>query len=391
VLALLSELLLAIVYALHLAGMNLAAGGPVAAVWLQWRSGKDAAALPALRGLIAACLTVYTFSMVLGLAAGYLMWNLGYSPFYYDLINRLSGKIFWGIAELVVSLLCLAIPWLLLRVNDKVGTRPAVKGINIFLFLFGSLNLLYHFPLLLAVVGKIVATPNAFGGVIDAAAFRELAFTPDILSRALHFVMASLAVGGLAASYFYVRQFDDPGEAGSAEVKEQKTENADDDDEVEAAEPISTPAAQPDTPKHAMFTNRRGKPGVWLALIATTLQIPIGIWIAIAMPVSSRAALMGQNSAASMMFAIAIFAALGLLHQLVMQIIGSVTRKGLLRAGYNMLLIIILMSSVWLQIRPRPAGRMQMQPRSAKLEDDTYEPNQLSISSAPSVQKFRLE
>ena len=83
----------------------------------------------------------------------------------------------------------------------------------------------------------------------------------------------------------------------------------------------------------------------------TLLQLPVGVWVLLALPEPIKGALMGGDLPASGLLGIAIFAALGLMHQLSAVALGDTGRKSLLQAMGMMVLVVFLMSATLERVR----------------------------------------
>ena len=81
-------------------------------------------------------------------------------------------------------------------------------------FLHGSLallaatNLLYHFPPLLTIMTMSAGGEIELAGEVDAATFRQLFSTPNVLAHTLHFWLASVAVSGVVVFWLARRLAD---------------------------------------------------------------------------------------------------------------------------------------------------------------------------------------
>ena len=94
--------------------------------------------------------------------------------------------------------------------------------------------------------------------------------------------------------------------------------------------------------------------GRW-ALAASLLQLPIGLWTLFAMPADVQSRLMGNEAPATLLFLIAMLAALWLMRELAVVSLGEVTRASLVRAIGAMLVVVGLMTVMQQQLRPATA------------------------------------
>ena len=139
-------------------------------------------------------------------------------------------------------------------------------------------NLLVHFPALFVIISVL----SARGGLIDrpltSAGFRALLVDPEVISRVAHVVVAAFAVAG-GAVMAYGMQWARNGTHSAA-----------------AAQLV------------------RG--GATLALAATVVQLPLGVWLAMALPEQARAPILGGDPLVTGLFLVALVAALALMHYL---------------------------------------------------------------------------
>ena len=294
----------------HLLNMNLAAVGPLAAVVLQWFStGRDE--IRQLGQKIAAwSLVCMLTGMMLGLAGGIIMWIAGEDRFF-QAVQRVPSKIYFGAWELGFYVFCMAIYLIWWRLRPPQG-----KFAHVVMSLVGiaaATNLLWHFPALMTVIAYL-ARHEPTGPAIDASGFRALMFTEQIMSRWLHVWMASFATTGLLVS--------------GAALGMRATPAKDNSDETSGSS-----------------LDRVCAWGGRVALVATVLQLPIGIWLLTSSPTSEQSRLMGGDWLVTGMFVISMFLALGLMHHLAGIAMGNATRRGVHVAWSLLLLVIIFMSA----------------------------------------------
>jgi hypothetical protein len=141
------------------------------------------------------------------------------------------------------------------------------------LALAAATNLLVHFPALFTIASLLAARDDP-GTTLDRASFRRLLIDGQVLSQVVHVWIAAFAVTGALLAALAARSKGDES---------------------------SRPAA---------------KAGAWLALLATAAQLPVGLWVALAMPQASLSALLGNDLTATLLFTTAMLLALYLLHAL---------------------------------------------------------------------------
>lgn len=187
-----SEIIPVLLLGLHLMAMNVATGGPLVGVWLEWREQKgDRLATLAADYLAKAVSYSLLAGIFLGLALGWWSWSASYQSIW---IGRLHYKLVWGVGELVFSLL-ITVGYLQWRKSGK-GRNGVYRWLRSGLLVLNGTNLLYHFPSLFLLAGQLMATSELTGEDLRGAAFRERVATDGIPALVVHFGLASLAMGG---------------------------------------------------------------------------------------------------------------------------------------------------------------------------------------------------
>lgn len=307
-------LLRVILLTCHLLTANVASIGPLVAVWLhlRGRKGDDLAwwagrrlALFALVSLIAA----YGFGFIqLGIS-----W-LGFYEGNWEAMSRISKQeLGFIVAELVFSLACLAIyfgTW------DRWRNRSWLHGT---FALLGAANLLYHFPPLMAALGALSARPELSDSLeLTHDALREVILRPEVLSLSLHFLLASIAVVGVAVMHIAAARLPENEAAASALIVR----------------------------------------GAWMGLLASLLQFAVGMWVLIALPARSRDGLIGHDPLGTILFVGSILGAIALLHNLAGIALGRVERSQIRRSIWLLVAVVILMTGALVRSRELAAPRI---------------------------------
>jgi hypothetical protein len=293
---------------LHLICMNVASGAPLLCVLLEWKLLKNSAsASPNIAARQAAdylaAMTVLSLiaGSLLGLVMGILLWTPEYASLW---TKRLAHKMHWGGAELLVSLAVLAGYWLWRKRSSTSSTASAILKSG--LLLFASTNLLYHFPPLFLIAGKLADSKDAGGDAVSGKLFVQEMLAGEIPALWVHFTLASLAMAGIMLLGLALR------------------------------------------------LRRRGAPeeevrrvaiwGGWWGLIPSLAQLPVGLWVMMSLPSSSQSQIMGSSGEATVFFLAGVIAALWLLRELVSIAMGEVSRGNLIRAMTAMVAVVILMT-----------------------------------------------
>ncbi|MCA9199333.1 MAG: hypothetical protein KDA87_17425 [Planctomycetales bacterium] len=306
------DVLLTVLLAFHLLAMNVASAAPLVTPFLEARgsvTGNDARL-----GKWLSWFAVYAFvvGILLGLGVAGALWLAGETAFW-NTLPRFAYKIKWGVAELAFYLACM-VPYAM--VWDR-----AVRGGRIFKWLhrtvavLAATNLLYHFPVLFRVIVLVANGRSGKDGANDirAAEFRELGFTPEVISFACHFALASVAVVGVALMWRTVRM---PANAT--------------DDSLE--------------PNDSDWQTRAIQRGARITLFASSLQILVGIWVAYSLPRVSLNKVVGQDMAATACLGVSALLTFLLLQLLTPLAFGEWKKSAVVRCKLLLMLIVVLMT-----------------------------------------------
>jgi hypothetical protein len=294
------SILVSLLLAAHLLCVNVAAGGPLLAAWLDWRAVRgDAARARAAVYLARLSLMSLIAGAALGLLIGWLRWDADYRALW---LGPLSYKLAGAVIEAVFSLVLLVAWWLWLP--GKSGGSRVSAGIRLFLALLASTNLLYHFPLLFSVAARLKAAGDTSGPVISGAAFRAL-IDGQAAAMTVHVALASLAVAGVMLLGLALR-WQRQGDATSGETI--------------------------------------GRLGARWALTASLIQLPVGVWLLMSLRPEAQSAIMGQSTVGVLLFVASILTALWLLNDLSQLALGQFQRYLAIRAMIVMLVTVVLMT-----------------------------------------------
>jgi hypothetical protein len=310
------DLGMSLLLAAHLLCVNVAAGGPLVAAWLDWRGRGDEAAGRAAKWLAGWSLIGFLTGAILGVFIGWLKWDADYRALW---TGPLSYKLHWAGIEAIFSLVLMIGWWAWLPGRSARGVVAAVSRIA--LALLASTNLLYHFPILFAVAARLDDTGQTTGERIGGAAFRQLMVIGEAPAMAVHVTLASVAVGAtmlLGLSLRWRRKGD----------------------EVAAY-------------KVALWGGR------W-ALAASALQLPVGLWTLLMLAPDAQGRIMGNSALGMALFMFSLAAALWLVRELVHVALGDGTRPALIRVMALMVATVVLMTAMQQHARPpRPLTTTQ--------------------------------
>ena len=306
--------------AAHLVTMNVPSAAPLVCIWLNTRRRRGGAAADLVgRQLAHASLWSLLVGMLLGAALVALIWAAG-GQGYWDAVRRFPARAYgFALAELAFTAVCLALyaatwqPW---------RNRP---GLHAVVAVLATTNLLYHFPPLMIVLGNLASRPElALESVVTRPVFRGLLLRADVLAQVAHFVVASVAVSGVALMLL----------ANRKHVRHETGEAAD----------------------------RLVAAGARIALAATLAQLAVGLWVLVQLRSEARWALLGDDWLAGGIFFVAVLAAFGLLHSLSAVALGDVRGPAVHRAALLLLAVVLLMTATLSRTR-----QIEAAPRVARL------------------------
>jgi hypothetical protein len=294
----LSESIIIVLLTAHLLLVNLASGGPVVCIWLRRNRNQDSADR---LGLSLAWWSVVALGV--GMIAGGVILLFPASEPLWEALRRFPQRAYWiaGL-ELLFSLVCLLIYAAGWRWFGRHGWLHALVA------LLSATNLVYHFPPLMTVLGKMAANPAWTNeSVIDRKVLLQLIARENAVSLSFHFALASLAVAGVTVLWLLARQ------------GEQALEDA-------AAKRVARVSAA-------------------VAFGSTVLQFPVGLWVLTTISQTSRGALMGTKPLASLLFLAGVVLAMLLMARLLASVAGEVRQSEIHRTLGLLLLTTLLMTA----------------------------------------------
>ncbi|MCE9552050.1 MAG: hypothetical protein K8T91_01565 [Planctomycetes bacterium] len=304
--SILSHTLETLLLAAHFMCVDVAMVGPLGALLLARRARRhnDLAAAGAARWLVQLAWQALATAIVLGLCIGLLLWASGGGRFFTGLMRLPPSRLYFSALELVfyfVLVVPCAIWW------ESLGRRPWVRGA---MLLAASTNLIYHFPGLFVSAAELAAAPPE-QTAITSSAFRAMMFTPAVLAQVLHHVLSAVAVVGVAVMLYAGR----------------------------------LPLSEPDVPQPLVGGGAR-----W-AMLATLLQVPVGLWLLSTLQPGARGAVLGTDLLTTGLFIAAMVAALALLHFLSGAAMGDTERRQVFGCAAALVIVVLLMTGTLRQIR----------------------------------------
>lgn len=304
------HLFLILLLAGHLLAMNLASAGPLAAVFL---SRRNPLVNQAARTLLPASIA----SLVVGCLLGGLL-LLRPSSGVAAALARFPARAYWFAgAELVFSLTCWA-AMLLLWNRCRTGRRgQTVLGL---LALAGSTNLLYHFPPMMGVFGKLVLDPRWTDvQVLHRPELLAAMGRAEIVALSLHFAIASLSVACLAGMHAIGR---------TMRVADSRLATDEPVDQVDLVGPLQS-------------ARRLAQ----IALAITLAQFASGVWLLTAVESSARDAMLGGRIEPTIYLGLGLFGAVKLAERLAAAAFGDPLEE-VRGATWWLVVTVLLMSGV---------------------------------------------
>ncbi|HUE71695.1 MAG TPA: hypothetical protein VMP01_12485 [Pirellulaceae bacterium] len=308
------EILFILLLSGHLMLANVAAGGPLVCIWLEWkaRGNRDPLASQAADYLATWSLGSLLGGAVVGVLLGAMLWNDAYRDLW---MERLGHKARWAIGEFGVSLAVIAGYWLWRKARP--GASAAVAAVRMFLLVFTSTNLLYHFPPLFLVAARL-SDAGASGPAVTPALFRQEMARGEVASLSTHFTLASLAMVGVLLLGLALRH--------------QRRGGSDEE------------------------YGRLARWGGWIGLVPSLLQLPVGLWVLGTISATMQSRLMGSHLLATGCFLLGLLGALWLMRELAAIALGERERSQLIRVMALMVAVVVLMTAGQQLARVRPAA-----------------------------------
>ena len=286
------------VMAVHLIAVNLACAGPLLASWLHFRSRESETLARLGRSLAWASL----IGLGLGMLTGGVLLFVPPATGLQEAIRRIPAQAYWMAGtELIFSAVCMLI---------CAGCWKPLqrwRWLHASISLLGATNLLYHFPPLMAVLGKLAADPTwSTEPMIDRPLFLGLMYRGEIVSLATHFGLASFVVAAVVLLVMIAR----------------------------AGEEDRDLAVQSIARKSAI-----------IALVGSLLQVPVGVWILGALSNAEREVLMGGELLASLVFLGGMLLTFLLLQRLAAIALGEFDLQAMRQTGWLLLVLVLLMTA----------------------------------------------
>ena len=291
------ELLLVVAFTAHLVAVNVAAVGPLYCVAVEWRAARrgDAAAQQVARRF--AVWAVFGFAVGMAIGGGLLAILWQSDAAYWSAVERVPAHRWWFFGGEVVFYFVCMVPYVLMW--DRAASQ---RWWHRLLAVLAATNLLYHFPPLFVMLSLMMSRPELAGEALDRSLYVELFTDPETLARVAHHWLSATATTGVALMLLATRP-----SAASART--------------------------------TVFAAR-------VALAATVVQLPVGLWLLLVSPAGAQSQLLGGEALGTALFVGAILAAVLLLQQLLTAALGDGSRRTAVKSAVLLLVVLLLMSGV---------------------------------------------
>lgn len=295
------EVVLVVLLAMHLLAVNLAMAGPLVCVGIELRATSRTEPLSdgIARGMARLSLIALVSGMVLGVFLLAIRWQLDDRAYFSAVALIPRSRLWFTLAELAFYIVCMTgyLVWWNKWSSHRFWHR--------LLAVAASLNLLVHFPALFTIISVASTRPLLWGQELDRAGYWRLLLDGEVASRVVHVWLAALVIAGIALMMLAVRR------AGGDE-----------------------------TATAATIVQR----GAWLALCASLLQVPVGVWTTIELPDAVQRQLLGGDWLATGLFLGSLLLVLQLMHTLATLALGDVQRKLVVRSAATACALVLAMT-----------------------------------------------
>jgi hypothetical protein len=292
------EVLIIVLLGAHLVLVDIAMAGPLGCIWLERLHTRHDDGAADRVGLALARVTLWALlgGMFSGVTLVGIYWQRGDSDFFTAAQRVPASRLWFAGVELCFSLACMAAYWWLWqrwRHHRYLHRALAIAAAS---------NLMIHFPTLFAIISILGTRADGLDQVLDRSGYQRWLVDPEVMARVAHVWLAAFSVAAATAMGLASR----------------------------AREASSEPLI-------------RG--GAQAALLATCLQLPVGMWLTVQMSESSREPLVGGDGIATTLFLISLGLAMWLVQMLSAVAQGDCSARLVRRAIVAMLLVVMLMTA----------------------------------------------
>jgi len=352
------ELLLVCALASHLLLVNLSMTGPLCCVWLDiWARRNHDETIESVGVRLAHwSLAALVVGMLSGALLVLLPWITGDQRLF-QVAAKVPGRIVNGVWEILFSLLCLAVyvGWYSRRQHPTI----LVGWLQRLLAIVASTNLMYHFPPLFTILSQLQCNPHQTADIIDRAAFRAMMLTPEVWAFTFHYWLASLTTSAIVIIVLAAATIDGGGLLH----------------------------------KNVIVVAGR------VALAASLLQIPVGVWLLSVLPSPQQTALLGSEPLSTLLLVAGLIATWMLLQQLVTVAWGDFDASPAWHTVGWLILVILLMSGAL--VRSRRMGQQPLRTDESvtfhgpelykKRPGDSARPMFVKLAAATILRSFPLQ
>jgi hypothetical protein len=306
------ELATVLFFASHLLAVNLAMGGPLLCLWLQCRGVRhnEATARVLDRQLAAWSQIALGVGILLGGVLLALLWLLDSGPYLAAVRMVPRDRLIYALLELLFSFACMG--WYSRLARRRLTTPgPSSTSRHMLTWVLAiatASNLMLHFPVLFAILAVISHRPELWDRSLDRTLYHALFFDPEVVSRVVHVWLAAIATASVAVMLLSERilKRSEPGDAQSA-------------------------------------ARRLIAAGARTALVASLLQLPVGLWLLFVLPQASAGPIWDGDLATLLLLGSAVLLAMLLLQQLAGVALGDFGSAQVRRCAATLGVVVLLM------------------------------------------------
>ncbi len=292
----------------------------------------DAAIVDAGQRLARWGLIALAFGVLLGFGLLAILWAMGEDR-YLAMLGRVPVDRWWfAAAEVAFYYVCMT-PY------SMTAGRTKQSRAWLLLPLLAATNLLYHFPPLFGVVSVAVEREEFHGLELTRDIYRQILTDPQTLSRIVHHWLAAVAMAGLALMVISTARGTHKTGTGTSPQPSVGNE-------------ISSRLGA--SPRFDAAPSDR--PVLWgsrIALLATVIQLPVGLWVVLQLPAGMQNQLLGEDAVGTALLGVSLLGASLLLQALVTVSLGDTSRGAVQRSLVWMAVVLVLMSGTLHRIRQK--------------------------------------
>ncbi len=278
--------------------------GPWFCIWLESRGRRDDDPLARRLDLLIARWSLVAFFLGAGLGMALLgvSWLMGRADYFAAVRMVPTDRLVYTLCELVFYYFCMVAYCRL--AGRRIGSpSPRHPWTSQLLAIAAASNLMYHFPALFTMLTVLSHRPEWWHQTLDRSLYHELLTDPEVVSRVAHVWLAAIATVAVVVML------------------------------------LATSVPQDQRPRGT----RLAASAAFGAFVASVLQIPVGLWLASALPESHDVPLWQADGYALALLAVAVGLTLLLCRQIAEVAFAGGDHAEARRAIVTLAVIVLLM------------------------------------------------